>query len=349
MKKLLKILTIPLLLVLLAIISFVSYLTVNEYRPLPIESIPAAPSAQKVDATKPLSLATYNIGYGGLDETTDFFMDGGKNVQPESKQRVEQNMAEITHTMKEAEADVYLLQEVDRRAKRSYEINQEAYFQKQLQMNSLFAYNFKVAYVPIPLPPIGRVESGLTTLTNLSVTHAQRVDLPNPFKWPVRIANLNRALLETRLPIANSDKELVIFNLHLEAYDNGEGKIAQSKKLADVLAEEYAKGNYVIAGGDFNQAFEGSHIFPTNEQDGWAPGTISEKELPAHFSFAFDDTYPTVRVLNAPYTGDYHTSQVHVIDGFIVSDNLTVEEIHVLDKDFKASDHQLVKINLRFL
>ena len=43
----------------------------------------------------------------------------------------------------------------------------------------------------------------------------------------------------------------MVFNLHLEAYDNGEGKIAQSKKLADVLSQEYAKGNYVIAGGDF--------------------------------------------------------------------------------------------------
>ena len=28
------------------------------------------------------------------------------------------------------------------------------------------AYNFKVDYVPIPWPPIGRVESGLLTLSN---------------------------------------------------------------------------------------------------------------------------------------------------------------------------------------
>ncbi len=116
--------------------------------------------------------------------------------------------------------------------------------------------------MPIPLPPIGRVESGLLTLSNEKITEAKRIALPNPFRSAVSISNLKRALLETRFPIEGTDKELVVFNLRLEAYDNGEGKIAQSKKLADVLSQEYAKGNYVIAGGDFNQVFKGSHRYP---------------------------------------------------------------------------------------
>ena len=56
-----------------------------------------------------------------------------------------------------------------------------------------------------------------------------------------------------RIPIHNSDKQLVIVNLHLEAYDDGEAKIAQTQELANVLKSEYEKGNYCIAGGDFNQ------------------------------------------------------------------------------------------------
>ena len=47
----------------------------------------------------------------------------------------------------------------------------------------------------------------------------------------------------------------MLVNLHLEAYDSGEGKIAQTKLLVEFLEQEYAKGNYVIAGGDFNQTF----------------------------------------------------------------------------------------------
>ena len=38
---------------------------------------------------------------------------------------------------------------------------------------------------------------------------------------------------------------LVAVNLHLEAYDDGEGKAAQTAMLFDILEEEYAKGNYV--------------------------------------------------------------------------------------------------------
>ena len=54
-----------------------------------------------------------------------------------------------------------------------------------------------------------------------------------------------------------SDREPVLVNLHLEAYDDGEGKIAQTNQLRDYIEDEYAKGNYVIAGGDFNQVFPG--------------------------------------------------------------------------------------------
>ena len=50
------------------------------------------------------------------------------------------------------------------------------------------------------------------------------MQLPCPFSWPTRIANLKRCLLVERIPIADSDKELVLVNLHLEAYDDGEGK-----------------------------------------------------------------------------------------------------------------------------
>ena len=69
-------------------------------------------------------------------------------------------------------------------------------------------------------------------------------------------------MLETRIPVDGSDKELVLINFHLEAYDSGEGKVAQMKQLSEKLQEEYAKGNYVIAGGDFNQTFEGMDTYP---------------------------------------------------------------------------------------
>jgi endonuclease/exonuclease/phosphatase family metal-dependent hydrolase len=348
MKKLLKYSTIPLLCLLLIIVSLISYLSINEYRPAAIEPLIPIVGKETIDEKQSLSIATYNIGYGGLSATEDFFMDGGTNVQPPNKKFVQTNLAAIAQTLQQANADIHLLQEVDRQSKRSYYIDEENYFQEKLNTASVFAYNFLVDFVPIPVPPIGRVASGLATFTDYQMTQANRISLPVPFKWPIRLSNLKRSLLETRFPIAGSDKELVIFNLHLEAYDSGEGRMAQSKKLAQLLAKEYAKGNYVIAGGDFNQTFEGSHQFPTVSKDIWQAGTFTKKDLPEHFSFSYDDTYPTVRVLNDAYTGDYETSQVYVIDGFIVSDNVKVEEIQTQNTDFKATDHHLVKLTITF-
>lgn len=195
---------------------------------------------------------------------------------------------------------------------------------------------------------MGHVESGLVTLTDNYVTDAVRLSLPESFSWPVKTCNLKRCLLVTRFPLKDSSKELVLINFHLEAYDSGEGKIAQSKMLADVLAREYEKGNYVIAGGDFNQTFEGIDKYPVTNKEDWVPGVIGESDLPEHFSFAIDDSFPTCRLLNAPYTGSYDTSQVYVIDGFLVSDNLAVRNVNVIDVGFEYTDHQPVRLEVAF-
>ena len=183
-------------------------------------------------------------------------MDGGSKVQPDSKEVVEKNLAGISDILKDQAADFYFLQEVDIDAKRSFHINERAYYEKALDMSSIYACNFKCDFVPYPIPPIGKVEAGLVTMTDYQVESAKRIKLAESFSWPIKTCNLKRCMLETRIPIEGTDKELVLINFHLEAYDSGEGKKIQSRMLADKLQEEYKAGNYVIAGGDFNQQFE---------------------------------------------------------------------------------------------
>lgn len=346
MKKLSKIIGSIVAVVLILLLVFVLFLSINEYKPKEVEQLTPISGHKKISQDDLMSLLSFNIGYAGLSDSEDFFMDGGKKIEPATKQLVEENLEGITDVLQDNPADVYLLQEVDHNSKRSKYINQEDYLTEKLGMDSVFAYNFNVPYVPFPLPPIGRVESGIMTMTDFEMTSASRIALPNPFKWPISMANLKRALLETRYEVEGTDKELVIYNLHLEAYDNGDGKVEQSKLLKKYLEQEYKKGNYVIAGGDFNQVFEGSHVFPDTKQEGWHPGNLEKTDIPAHFTFAFDDEYPTVRVLNHEYTGDYNTSQVYVIDGFIVSDNVNVKEVSVLNQNFRYSDHHPVKMEV---
>ncbi len=322
------------------------YLTIREYRPSAVEPVSGHTEGKVLEEGNQLKVITYNTGYSSLGSTEDFFMDGGKKVRPDNQRVVEESLLGNANLMNEQNADIYILQEVDLKAKRSYGINQMKFLEDTLGMSGIFAYNFKCDYIPFPLPTIGHVEAGLLTLTDYEVNQSSRIALAESFTWPLKTCNLKRALLETRIPIDGTEKELVLLNLHLEAYDSGEGKIAQSKMLASILEEEYQKGNYVIAGGDFNQTFEGKKSYPILDQELWMPGIISENDIPKNFTFAVDDSKPTCRLLNKPYSGSYEDTQLYVIDGFIVSDNITVNQVEVIDTQFQHSDHQPVALTI---
>lgn len=325
------------------------WFTLREYRPEEREALKAPDGERTLSFGDSLHILSYNTGYAGLDHTEDFFMDGGTAVQPDTEGQVRENLKGISDILDQASADVYFLQEVDINSKRSFSIDERQYYEEALGLPGVFAYNFKCDFVPYPLPPIGKVESGLLTMTDLKASEASRLSLPVSFSWPVRTCNLKRCMLETRIPLKDSDAELVLINFHLEAYDSGEGKKAQSKMLADKLALEYEAGNYVVAGGDFNQTFEGMDKYPLRDTDNWTPGVIGEDSLPDHFSFAADDSYPTCRLLNQPYSGSFDTDQVYVLDGFILSDNLQVSEIKVINTDFRYTDHQPVSLEVKLL
>lgn len=322
----------------------VGYLTIREYRPDAVEAVEPGNGTDTMKIGDSFTVLTYNTGYAGLSKDEDFFMDGGSKVQPESQALVEHNMKGISSILEKQNADVYFLQEVDRDSKRSFHIDEQKYYENALELPGMFACNFKCDFVPYPLPPIGKVTSGLVTMTDLNVTDASRIALPESFTWPVKTCNLKRCMLETRIPLEGSDKELVMINFHLEAYDSGEGKIAQSKMLAEKLEAEYEKGNYVIAGGDFNQTFEGMEKYPIHNQDDWVPGVVSTEDIPEGFSFAVSNNVPTCRLLNGPYSGNYDDSQVYVLDGFIVSDNIQVQKVENIDTQFEYTDHQPVRL-----
>ena len=157
--------------------------------------------------------------------------------------------------------------------------------------------------------------------------------------------NLKRCLLVNRLPVKDNGKELVLINLHLEAYDDGAGKAKQLKMLADIMQKEYEKGNYVIAGGDFNQTFSTVNYQKYPKMNDWVCPVIDASEYP-DFSFIMDDTVPTCRSLYKPYyNSDKSNHQYYMIDGFAVSRNITVNSLSTLDYGFKNTDHNPVSMS----
>lgn len=355
MKKFLKVLLIAVLALAAAAAGFIGWLSLEEYRPEDTESetvVPAADaaSARSFSAGDTLTILSWNTGYASLDRDESFVMDGGTGSgRAASREALTQNLNGIDGMLISEAPDLCLLQEVDRDSARSFREDQADDHQSALGAGyaSAFAYNYRCPFVPFPWPPLGKIESGIQTLSAAPVESAERIALPCPFSWPLRVANLKRCLLVSRIDLENTDAQLVVVNLHLEAYDSGEGKAAQTRVLCDFIADEYARGNYVIAGGDFNQTFPGGlEAYPIQKEGLWTPGVLAGEDLPLDFSFAFDTSAPSCRSLDRPLDASDPAFQYYVIDGFILSPNVESLGVQTLDLGFANSDHNPVKLTV---
>ena len=128
--------------------------------------------------------------------------------------------------------------------------------------------------------------------------------------------------------------------------------------LNAVLKEERDKGNYVIAGGDFNHCliadkFETDELalqaFASRQRTpDWVKNSVLHaSELTDGFSIAADESAATCRGADIPYTrGVNYTT---VVDGFLVSDNVCIEEEKTVDTAFAYSDHNPVLLRFRLI
>lgn len=335
-------------------ILFVIYLQINEFKPQEKQNalLVYDPNPEDLVSDKELSILTYNIGYACLGEKQDFYLDGGRQVRPESINDVKENLIGILHELNDIRSDIYFFQEVDLKAKRSYKLNQLKILTEQFPSAYSFAYNLKVKYIPVPLfnDPIGEVYSGLLNISNFQIKEAQRISLPSSFSWPEKLANFKRCLLLNRLSIKNSDKDLVLINLHIDAYTDDKNKDAQINYLKKIMNEEEAKGNFVIAGGDFNAVFQSreSSSYPYVKNPYWQPAILDENLFDTQkWTYVFDQNAPSVKVNNLPYLGNEDKVFTYVVDGFIVSKNIEVSEVKSINTNFKYSDHRPVKMTFK--
>ncbi|MDD3128965.1 MAG: hypothetical protein PHW21_01230 [Candidatus Izemoplasmatales bacterium] len=364
MKRFLKILMIFFIIIITLVIGFISTLWIFEFRPEEITELSIENNATDlVSSDESLTIMTFNIGYASLSETEDFVMDGGNKAKMDSKEEVETNLFGISNFLSNNPVDILLMQEVDIDSNRSYNIDQLNFFQNQLGMSSVLAYNYRCIFVPFPLNPsqmMGKVNSGIVTYSNFFTESQERHQLPGSFSWPLRLANLKRAMLITKYPIENSDKSLVVINVHLSAYDDGTMRLEEMEALKQVMKTEYDNGNYVIVGGDFNQTFPSAvtvngendytYLYSLIDENLWEAYPMEEKWFDDNdFSFGVDTSNPTCRLLDKPYDNENrNNNQYYVIDGFIVSNNLEISQVTTIDLDFQYSDHNPVKIIVEF-
>ena len=325
------------------------YSSITEFRPDKKLNLEIEPKGvESLSTGKIISLMTWNIGYGGLGKEMDFFYEGGKMVNPEKNLQMKY-ISGISRVLSDYDTlDFVLLQEVDFNSKRTYATDESKVLSLSLPgFNMVKAVNYNSRYVPVPyLNPMGKVLSGMLTFSKYKPEGAERLASPGNYSWPKRLFMLKRCFVVTRYK-TDSQKELVLINLHNSAYDDAD-KLRKDELdlLKSILIDEYAKGNYVIAGGDWNQNPPDCDLLKIKNYKVTSVRPMDAGILPAEWKWAYDPDKPTNRNVNEPF--DKSTTSCTIIDFFVVSPNINVMGVKTSDLGFENSDHNpvILKISL---
>lgn len=319
----------------------------TDYKPDEIERLSITQNTEEIlDASRPIRMAIYNIGFGGLDANQDFFMDGGTGSGASSQDDIRDNLKAMAGILKSMDSHIYMIQEVDINSKRSSGLNEKEEIGTELpEYNQTSATYYKVPFVPLPLSrPLGKIHMDLLTLSKTQIESANRYTLPNIDAIPYKYFYLDRCMLESTIPLSNG-KKLIVLNVHLSAYDsNGTVKKEQLEWIERYIEKADLENNYYIFGGDWNLIMtDTSKEDISNQRDYWVEKPKDFKD--GGFKWVYDDRVNTVRELNAPY--EKGQTFERVIDGYLVSPNLEVLKVETQDMGFKYSDHNPVLLEVR--
>lgn len=295
------------------------------------------------------TVVTQNIGFGAYSKDFTFFMDGGKESRAESEKTVRVNVNKAVNKVMEFNPDFVLFQEVDFDSTRSHHVDERALIEQRLKdFSSVYAVNYDSAYLMYPIfEPHGKSNSGMMTLSKYNLTSSVRRSIPVSEGFS-KFLDLDRCYTATRMPVENG-KELIIYNVHMSAYGSDEAiRTAQMTQLFNDIMTEYNKGNYCVAGGDFNHDFTGNsnkrlNGTATTEFD-WAQ-PFPEELLPSEIirpEYGPVELIPTCRNCDIPYEKG---NPVYIVDGFLVTDNIVVNKMQNIDTGFEYSDHNPVVLD----
>lgn len=208
----------------------------------PLEAPPESPIPKK----NTIRLVTYNIGYASGDKNNK------GNIL--SEEEIKKNLETMVTHLKEMNADIIALQEVDFFSKRSFYINQLQYLANALNLPyAAYAINWNKTYVAWPYWPFklhfGKIVSGQAVISRYPITeqkiHLFKKPSSNPFwyNW----FYLDR--LAQELTIELGYEKAKVWNVHLEAFKRG-SRNQQLNQLGGLIQDRGDVIQWVL--GDFN-------------------------------------------------------------------------------------------------
>jgi endonuclease/exonuclease/phosphatase family metal-dependent hydrolase len=319
MKKLLKFLFRFLLLLIIAALLFFFWassptLDKKEYAKLfenQYESI--------VDSDSIFSIVTYNIGYlSGM--TNNLAIDSSINF-------FDENLNHVLAETKNVNPDIIAFQEIDFNASRSYHVNQQNEIAKLGYNFVAKTVNWDETYLPFPYwPPsahYGKVVSGQSIISKYLLKEQQRIVLERVPNSPFYRDALYLDRLAQVVKVVLQEKEVVLINIHLEAFDK-DTRVRQFNEILE-LFNEYKKEYPTILLGDFNSRArkEDAIVQKLFKMKGVGNAAFN-KENPIN---TFNSSNPFERIDYIFYTED----SIEYVDGKVLmqfnqaSDHLPVE------------------------
>ncbi|CAM1373496.1 endonuclease/exonuclease/phosphatase family protein [Tenacibaculum xiamenense] len=279
--------------------------------------------AVSIDNDSIYSIVTYNIGY----------LSGMTNNRAVSKPKelFDKNLEKVLTEIKKVNPDIIAFQEIDYDASRSYNIDQEEEILKLGYPYSAKGINWDENYLPFPYwPPnmhFGKVISGQSIISKYPLKDYERIVLErvsnNPFYREAFY--LDRLLQIVKVVIEG--KEIVVLNVHLEAFDK-ETRIKQLEKVVRIF-KHYAETNPTILLGDFNSdpTYEDAAIKKIFDLPNIGNAAYSESS----YDLTFDSEKPYERL-------DYI---------FYTKNTIRYEKGSVLKSFGQASDHLPVEMQFK--
>lgn len=306
----------------------------------------------KTDTT--YRILTYNIGFGAYTPDFSFFMDGGKSSVAKSKESILETVTGAGQFAAGLMPDFAMFEEVDRDSTRSYHVDQKTILDEEFsEYYSDYAQNYDSAFLFYPVfEPHGKSKAGITLYSAFPIESAMRRSFPISTSFS-KFFDLDRCYSVSKILVENG-KYLCLYAIHMSAYGNSdEIREGQIRMLCEDMEQEYAQGNYVICGGDFNHDLKALED-DGGERESWAY-PFPRESLPEGFSFCIDAFSEEERaeLWNSARNADMEyvegVTYTVTLDGFIISENVLCESYTNINNGYLYSDHDPVVMDFRLL
>ena len=281
------------------------------------------------------SLLSWNVGYGGRGEGAFSLYEGTKHRIRTPRRAIAHNIAGIEATLAKFDHDAILLQEM---AGKSF-LNRWHDLYAQIQRSHEGKYvHTKAPIFSLPFLPEG-FKNEHSSVSAIRATHSSesRVYWLEAREKYLGCIQRKDAVVVTTIALS---RPLTIMQVHLAAFDTHmHTRRAQLTEISE-LAKEHHRTGSVIIGGDWNMTLTNPSLSIERPDLPYLAPFASEL-LPEAWHIVCDERVPSIRAGQRPWGKSPVTA---VVDGFVVSPDVSVRSVRTHDLGFRYSDHNPVEL-----